>query len=208
VATALCAGLALAPRPAAAESTRPWASIGVLAGAALPDQHLADYQWEVTPQMAWGAEALVGRGAFAGGIRYWTSTTEQRLGVSGEAADVRTSSFELVGRGRFARLFGTDLLATASGGRVHLGYSPNEVTVSTGGGPVTVSLEPVDEWIGGGGLAVERSLGPAWSAGAGIESRFFSMETAHREGAGVVMGRETFGDLSARLQVARRFGGR
>jgi hypothetical protein len=184
-------------------------SIGVLAGATLPDQDFSNYQWDVTPQMAWGAQALAGTGAFSGGIRYWTSVTEQRIGaLDAESADVRTSSFELTGRGRFAHVLGFDLLGTVSAGRVHLGWTPEDVTVSTGGGPVAVHLEPVSEWIGGGGLAAERALGASWSAGVEFESRFFGLDASHREGAAIVTQRETFGDLSARLHVARRFGGR
>src|SRR5262245_374555 len=59
-------------------------SVEILAGSAQPVSRLADYQWDVRPRAAWGAQALVSRGALAAGLRWWRSGTTQSLGLTGE----------------------------------------------------------------------------------------------------------------------------
>ena len=182
-----------------------WASLGLLTGPTLPDPSLSDYQWRMTPRIGWGAESFTGIGRYAAGIRVWSTSTPQELGVSGApaATTVTRTSFELVGRATLARLAGYEWTASASAGRVHLGYRPDQVSISTAGGPVDVSFAPLDEWIGGGGLGLRRPLAGPWSAGLELEHRIFALDTAHRAGTTVVSERSTFGDWSARLALTR-----
>ncbi len=91
---------------------------------------------------------------------------------------------------------------------LQLGWSPDEVVVSPSGSgsEVTKRFAPVHEWTGGAGAAVERALPGPWRAGVQVERRVFGLDTAHRAGATVVMDRESFGEWSARLELARVFG--
>jgi hypothetical protein len=74
---------------------------------------------------------------------------------------------------------------------------------SGGAEPLTVALAPVDTWISGAGLGARRGIGGRWSLGVEVERRFFGLETVHRSGGTVVERRESFGDWSARLELAR-----
>lgn len=183
-------------------------SVGVLAGWTQLDPALADFQWDVTPRGAWGAELLAGTGRASGGVRMWRTQTTQALGVPGAASGptVRATSWELVGRGRVATLWGTRVLACASAGRLHLDYSPDEMSIDPGTGtPIRVVFAPIDEWIGGGGLAFERPLGGPWTASLEIDQRMFGLEAAHRNGSAIEIGRESFGNWSARVGLAWLF---
>lgn len=199
---------------AGSAGTRPagggaWLSLGLLTGSTRSDPRLADYQWDVSLRPAWGAQALVGRGRLAAGVRLWRLQTTQRIDLPGATVSpqVGLTSVELVGLGRLGAIGGTELLLTAGVGRRHLGYDPDQITipVSRPGIPIVVPLSAVDEWTGGGGLAVRRGLGPRWSLGLGVDLEFFGLDTAHRSGAAVVYGRESLGEWSARLEIARRF---
>jgi hypothetical protein len=86
-----------------------------------------------------------------------------------------------------------------------MSWAPDRLTLATGGGPVTVDLVPVDTWIAGGGVALQRALLPRWTVDLQLDRRIFGLDTAHRSGAGIVNQRESFGDWSARLEVARVF---
>lgn len=185
-----------------------WVSFGVLAGAALPDARFADYQWDVSARPAMGAESLAGFGALETGLRLWTAETTQSLGSTGAASpNVRWTSAELLGRARIADVLGARVLGTLSAGRLFLGYSPDRVTFDPGtGSPITVAFEPVHEWIGGAGVAVQRPLAGAYVAGLQLERRFFAMDTAHRNGSTIETRRETFGDWSARVALTWRHG--
>jgi hypothetical protein len=178
-----------------------WLSLGLLTGADKPDARLANYQWNTTPHAAWGAQALVGVGRLAGGLRVWTTGTTQQLDPAA-AADVRSTSVELVGQARVASLGIADLVAVASAGRVHMGYHPDQVTIAGS----TVDLRPIDEWIGGGGLAMRRTLIAGWSLGLEVDYRRFALDTAHQQGGTVVQARESFNDWSARFELARILG--
>jgi hypothetical protein len=180
-------------------------SLGLLAGPTLPDPSLSDYQWRMTPRIGWGAESFAGIGRYAAGIRVWSTSTPQELGLPGApaATTVTRTSFELVGRATLAHLAGWEWTASASAGRVHLGYRPDHVSISTAGGPIDVSFAPLDEWIGGGGIGLRRPLAGSWSAGLDLEHRIFALDTAHRAGTTVVSERSTFGDWSARLALTR-----
>lgn len=180
-----------------------WLSAGLLGGSAQLDGRLADYQWDVLPRVGWGAEALAGTGRFATGVRLWATRTTQRIGVAGEPdPTVRATSIEVVGRGRVASIAGLEVSVNASAGRLHLGYDPDRVTIATSGPPVEVRFDPVDEWIGGGGLGLRRSLGRDWSASLEVDRRVFGLRTAHRNGDEIEVTRETFGDWNARLGLA------
>ena len=187
-----------------AEGPGPWLSIGLLTGTTQLDAGLADYQWNTTLRLAGGAQALAGTGRFAAGLRLWRTRTTQAVGGLAAPLDVRATSFELVGEAALAEKWGARLLATAGAGRLHIGYDPDQITIQpTGPSPaVVVDFAPVDAWIGGGGLALRRPLAKHWTAGIGVDHRVFALDTAHRVGTAIALGRETFGDWSARLELA------
>jgi len=179
-------------------------ALGILSGSTLPDGRLSQYQWDTRPQMAVGAQALAGAGRFSGGVRVWTTSTTQQLGLpEADNARVRSTSIDLVGRGVIARGLGFDLLALGSFGRLHLDYQPDHVTTTVSGYPTTITFAPIREWAGGGGLAVEHRVAGTWAVGAAVERRLFGLDTAHSSGGTVVEGRESFGDWTARLEIAR-----
>ena len=208
---AALAVLAGSPPPAAADAWLggpKWFSLGLLAGSAQPDPHLADYQWNTSPHLAWGASAMAGAGRLSAGLRYWTSSTTQSMDIGGSttAPEVLSSTLDLVARTRVASLLGMRVLAGLSGGWLHLGYHPDQVSIPSGGGsPIPVDLEPIDEWTAGTGLAVMHTVGSAWDVGLGIDYGLFKLDTAHRNGAVIVNSREAFGQWNARIEVARRF---
>lgn len=179
-------------------------SLAILGGAVEPVGSLADYQWDVRPHPGWGAQALAGFGPFAAGLRFWSTGTTQALGLSNPPdLHVRANSLELVARARVATWRVLSLHATASGGRLALGWSPDRITVDTGGTPVEVELAPIHEWVGGAGLAFEAPLPGDWNVGLEGERRVYALDTAHRSGSNVVLARETFGDWSARFSLRR-----
>lgn len=206
-AAVLVAGLALAcPAPAgAAPPAARWVSLGLLAGSAQPVGAMADYQWDVRPHAAWGVQVLAGSGPFAAGARYWHGSTTQGLGGLAGVADpaVRTGSLELLARARVVRWRNVELAATASGGRLAMTWDPGQLTVETGGGPVTVDFVPLHEWVAGGGMAVTVPLGRGWTWGIETERRLFALDTAHRIGNTVSFERTTFGDWNVRAALAR-----
>jgi hypothetical protein len=192
----------LAAAPAAAAPLR--LSAAALGGSAQPVAALADYQWDVRPQVAWGAQLEAGTGPFALGLRLWRGRTTQSLGDTGAGGTtVNATSLELVGRARVAAWRGVALEALASGGRLGLGWDPDRVTVAAGGTPIEVSFAPVHEWVAGAGLAVRAPLARDWSMGLEWERRTYALDTAHRSGSAIVLGRDRFGDWNARLALAR-----
>ncbi len=183
-----------------------WFSIGLMSGSTRMDTALSDYRWDMTPRVDWGAQALVGRGRFATGLRVWRAQTTQRIDPSDatSAAGVSATSTEVVGHGRFVTALGCELMGVASTGLLHLGYHPDRVTVAPSGGgtPIAVDLAAVNEWTGGAGLAVRRPLGGTWAAGVEVEHSLYALDTAHRNGSTIEYGRQSFGDWSARLELA------
>jgi len=205
---ALVVCVALAFAPAVARAGLPCdVALGVLTGSTLPDHTLADYQWDVTPHAAWGVQAIASLGPLEAGVRGWSTSTTQATGLAGAPpVSVRETSLEMVGRRQLLGVAGVQWLAVASTGWLHLGYTPDRVMVATGGAqaPLAVTLAPVDTWIAGAGLGARRRIG-AWGFGLEVERRFFAFDTAHRSGATVVERRGSFGDWSARLELARHF---
>ncbi|MEQ1832309.1 MAG: hypothetical protein ABL977_04575 [Candidatus Eisenbacteria bacterium] len=207
---ALVAVQALAGPAAAAgadDRAKRHVSFGVLAGSAQPVRALADYQWDVRPHAAWGAEVLAGSGPWSVGVRGWRSGTTQGLGLAGVPDPaVRTTSFELVSRARLARWRNVELEALASGGRLAVVWEPGQLLVDTGGGsPVTVTLSAVHEWVAGTGVTLGLPLGRDWKWSIETERRWYALDTAHRDGATVVLARPTFGDWDARTALTRRW---
>lgn len=186
-------------------------SLGALSGSVLPDAALADYQWATLPRAAWGAQALAGRGPFEAGLRLWRTQTTQTAALPGAtlSSAVHLTSLEAVSRVRLVRWLGTDLLGTAAAGRMRIDWDPDRVEFDAGGGtPVEVRFAPVDEWVLGAGLAVRRPLTAATSVGFEVERRGYRMDTAHRNGSTIEYRRETFGDWSARFELAWQSGPR
>jgi hypothetical protein len=217
---ALCLALALAAPSAASEDpaagvdggagtgpSAPWFSIALLTGSTQFDAGLADYQWDTTPHLGWGVKALVGRGRFATGIRVWRASSSQSIGDLGEPPAVHATSFEWVGEGRVAEMLGTEVLVTASAGRLRLGYDPDRITIQPPGpvSPIEVALVPVGSWSGGGGLALRREVTARWTVGLGVDASVWAIDTAHRAGSAIVYARESFGDWSARCELAWMF---
>jgi hypothetical protein len=195
---------------APAAPSRGWISLALLAGSTQFDTGLADYQWDTTPRIGWGATGLIGRGRFATGLELWRAGTTQSIGDLGPSPEVHATSLELVGEVRLVEYRSLRLWVRGHGGWLRLGYHPDQITIQPPGpvSPIAVGLDPVDTWTGGGGLAVRRPLGDHWSVGLGLDARRFTIDTAHREGSQIVYGRETFGDWSARCEVARTLGSR
>jgi len=211
VARAALCGLVLmsaaAAHAAEAGSSPRWVAVSFLAGTAQPVASLADYQWNVRPHAAWGTQALVGRGPLAVGLRLWRTSTTQSLGLAGTPdPSVSSTSLESVGRARVAHWRSLEGVVLASGGRLALRYHPDHITVDAGGGPFEVAFEPITEWVAGAGLGVRAPLVHGWSVGLETERRFFSLDTAHRNGSGVQFARETFGDWHVRLGLERAWG--
>ena len=184
-----------------------WLSLGLLAGTTQIDQRLADYQWDTTLRPAWGAEALAGTHRLAVGARIWRTESQQTLDpTTGDDARVGASTAELVGRVRLSDWLGFGLWSDASGGWMRLSYNPDQMTIDAGGTPVTVQLAPIDTWTAGLSLALERSLPGGWNAGLEAGHRWYELEAVHRNGSTIESRSERFGDWTARLALARRWG--
>ena len=201
-------GAACGPGAASASIEGGWVGLGVRVSATQLDDRLADYQWDVTPRAAWGAEAAVGRGRFGAGLRLEATRTVQDVGSSSGTPAVHRTTLELVGRGRLASRWGVAVLASASAGWLHLGYHPDRMAIESGSGTLVVDFEPIDTWVAGGGLMLERPLGGPWLVSFEIDHRVFDLDTAHRNGTAIAVGRERFGDWNARLGLSRVWGRR
>ena len=184
-----------------------WASVGLLSGATALDPSLADYQWDTRMRAAFGVEALLGQGRYAVGTRLWRTRTTQVIDAPGVQSDptVRATTFEGVGRVGLLESRGLKLAAMVSVGRRHLGYTPDALTIDTGSGTsASVSLAAVNEWVASGGLALEHELPGGWDLGLQVEHGVFGLDTAHRVGAGIETGRESFSEWNARFALAKR----
>jgi hypothetical protein len=201
---ALCGALIPGAVAAAAAPGSRWLSLSALAGSAQPIAAMADYQWDVRPHVAWGAQFLAGMGPFAAGLRWWQGGTTQSVNLAGVADPaVRTGSVELVARARVARWRRLQLQAMASGGRLSIRYRPDRLVIDAGGTPLDVTLQPLHEWVAGAGAALELPLNDRWAVAFETERRLYALDTAHRSGSTVTFARETFGDWDARCALSR-----
>ncbi len=185
-----------------------WLGLGPYGGALFLDEHLGDYRWDVTPQAVFGLQGMFIRDRFGIGVRAWRSTTTQGTGLLGESASprVQLTGFELVAEPRLASRWGTHLFAIASGGLVHIGYSPDRLVIDDlGPEPITVDLEPIDEWQAGLGLAVRRALPWRTTVGLAVERSMFRLDTVHRVDDEVIEDRETFGNWTVRFELSQWF---
>jgi hypothetical protein len=206
IALALVVGIAVIVSCPDDAIAAPHLSIGALAGSWSPDPSLADYQMNAAPRAAWGAQVLASWDRWGGGLRGWQASTTQDHGSSAPASTVRSSSLELVGRMRIGRLWSTDVLAMASTGVLRLAWDPDRIAFDAGATPVEVRFDPITEWIGGGGLALRRSLAESWAVGFEVDHRWFGLDTSHQSGGALVTERETFGEWNARIELAWNHG--
>jgi hypothetical protein len=118
---------------------------------------------------------------------------------------VRSTSLSLLARGALASVLGSQLFVNVSAGRMHMGYHPDQVSIPTGGTPIVVDLAPLDQWIAGGGLGMERIVARHWAVSLEADDEVFALDTAHRNGAAIQNTRTSFGEWTARFELARRF---
>ena len=189
--------------PAAAGDT--FVSVGVLAGTTQPDTDLANYRWDVGGQRAYGVQALLGRDRWGAGLRLFRWSTSQSTGLLGfaDVPTVRLTSWQMFAQFRAVSLLGVRVLGSGSVGRVHLGYNPDQLILDDGvSTPVVVDFKPLDEWMLGLGLGVERDLFSSLSVGAELERTYFSLDTAHQNGGVIEQNRESFGNWNLRLRLS------
>jgi len=171
------------------------------------DQELGNYRWDTAPRPAWGLAAKATSGRVGGGVRLWRSATTQVTGIPGEtfAPDVRLTATEAFGEVRVARVAGVALLAGASTGALHLGWSPDRATLAPGGvGEIEISYEPVTEWTAGAEISACRTLPGGLDLALGLGRSWFRLDTQHRAGDEIVARRDTFGHWIVRAELAHR----
>jgi hypothetical protein len=199
----------LAESESRAASGNRWFGVSVLSGWFKADNALADYEWDTRPKPGWGIETAAGAGRYGLGLRLTQSATTQAMGsvASVSEATVTSRTLELVGRGNLVSFGAQQVFATASAGQLRISYDPDHVDIDTGGAsPARVELAPVNTWTWGGGLGLERPLGKSLVGGVECSYRAFSLETAHRSGSTIVVGRDSFGEWNARLAIGWRRG--
>ncbi len=181
-------------------------AIGPTIGGLLLDPHLGDYRWDTSPTLQSGAQATVFRGRFGLGARASFAQTSQESGIPGEttAPDVNLTGLAFVGQVRALSVRGIGLWGTAYGGRLHLGYHPDQLTFEPGGPtqPVTVTYDPLSEWDFGLGIEIRGDLTRQMALALQAERSSFSLDTAHRRGDEIVEARERFYSWGLRLQVS------
>lgn len=203
---AVAAALAVPVSPARAQTgeTEPAAwrvSIAPTVGALALDSHFADYQWDTAVAFQPGLRAAIHRARFAAAVRTSWSGTQQAAGLAGEAPKVHMTQLDLALEGRIASWMGVDLLGSGHGGRMFLGYEPDQMTVDAGGSPVTVSFDPITEWCYGLGVAIRRDVARHLALGLQLDRTTFRLDTAHRSGAEIVEARESFSNWSLSLAL-------
>ena len=192
--------VASAPRRRPRSGSR-WMSVGLGSGPVQWDAQLADYQWDVRPRFGWSANAFAGIGRLGLGVRVFEARTRQDRGEEMAPLTVIARSSELAGRAALVSLHGADLVGIASVGRLHVAWNPRHTTLAAPGAPVEVDFAPIDAWVYGFGAGIERPLGGPWVGRIALERRAFGWDTAHRSGDAIEVGRESFGNWSARFEV-------
>ncbi len=198
--------LATAAAAARADTDAAWRlTVGPTVGVLLLDPHLADYRWDTGPTLQTGAEAVLSRGRFGVGTRVLLSSTTQASGIPGEtqAPRVALTGFEILTQVRALSVRGVELWGTAQGGRLHMGYDPDQLTFSPGGltEPVTVAYDPVSEWDFGFGLEIRGRLTRQVALALQADGSSFSLDTAHRRGSEIIESRERFTSWGLRLKA-------
>lgn len=185
--------------------------VGVDGGSTWLDPSLSDYRWDVNGSPTFGAELRAGiqRGHLA--LRIWRSGTTQGTGIPGETTEpeVKLTGVELGARARVLSLWGFRSYLGGAVGRLHIGYSPDELDLTPPGSPdpVRVQFEPIDEWTLAYGLGLERDLFGVVALGLHVERLVFSLDTVHRNGGNIEERRERMGNWIGRLSLTRSFGG-
>jgi hypothetical protein len=180
-------------------------AIGPVAGAVALDEDLTNYRWDTQPAVQSGIQATLYRGRFAAGLRYSHSNTTQGTGLPDtDALRVSLNAFDLVAQVRVVKHWGFEMWGSAFGGRLHMGYDPDEMTFDSGTalGSVTVNFDPISEWQLGTGLEMRRELMRQLALSLQGEGSTFALDTAHRSGSEIVESRERFYNWSLRLQVS------
>lgn len=172
-------------------------------GARALDASLDDYRWDVEPARALGAEAWIARSRLELALAVERSSTEQGTGLPGVSSAPRVDLTHVALRLR-TRLFSLGPVRCHGGvglGRLHLGWNPDRATYEVAGlpDPLTIEYAPVDTWRSELELGARIALpGPVDVGLASTWSRF-DLETAHRDGDGIVERTDTFSTLDARV---------
>lgn len=187
--------------PDASESWR--ISIAPAVGILMFDSHLADYRWDTSLSVQPGLRIGVHHSRYSAALRTSWSATDQPTGLIGESTvpRVHMTQLDLALEGRIASLARTELWGSAHGGRMFLGYEPDQMTVDAGGSPVTVAFDPIDEWCYGAGIAFRRDLARHLALGLQLDGTGFQLDTAHRSGNEIVESREGFVNWSLSLAL-------
>src|SRR5262245_30215321 len=89
-------------------SIHPWVTVTWLTGSTQLDPQLADYQWDTSPRLSWGAQASLGVGRWGAGVRLWRTQTTQEIATPGVTMTpaVRLTSAELLAQARILEGWG------------------------------------------------------------------------------------------------------
>ena len=189
--------------------TESWFGVGTYGGAVFLDQHLADYRWDTSPQAVWGLQGSYRRDRYGLGARVWRSGTTQSTGLldAAPSPSVNLSGVDLVLEPKIGAWRGLQFFAMASGGLLHISYSPDSIVLDDPGSgePLRVNTPPIDEWIAGAGLSLRHHIPGRATLGLSIERSIFRLDTAHRNDDVVIEDRETFGNWTARFELSRWF---
>ena len=178
-------------------------SIAPTIGALALDSHLSDYRWDTSVSMQPGLRVGLHHARFTTAFRTAWSGTEQATGIPGEptSPSVHLTQLDLALEGRMATWAGVEMWASGHGGRLFLGYEPDQMTVDAGGTPVTVSFDAITEWCYGLGLAFRRDVARHLALGLQLDQTTFRLDTAHRSGDEIVEARESFSNWSLSLSL-------
>jgi hypothetical protein len=206
IATTAALALCMTTAHAQSDATPPAAwrvSIAPTFGAIALDSHLADYRWDTSVSTQAGLRAALHHERYAAVVRTSWSATEQSTGIPGEtsAPRVHLTQVDLALEARVATLAHIELWGSGHGGRMFLGYEPEQLTVDAGGTPVTVSFDPITEWCYGFGIGFRRDVARHLALGLQLDQTGFRLDTAHRNGNEIVESRESFSNWSLSLEL-------
>jgi hypothetical protein len=178
-------------------------SIAPTVGAMLFDKHLADYRWDTSVALQPGIRLGVHHARCSAALRTSWSETEQSTGLIGETESPRVhlTQLDLALEGRIATLYGVQVWGSGHGGRMFLGYEPDQMTVDAGGSPVTVSFDAINEWSYGAGVAFRHDVARHLALGLQLDGTGFHLDTAHRSGSEIIESREGFVNWSLSLAL-------